>query len=268
MARQTGTLGRDRLTGTDEDDILVGDALNLTSGERGGADTIVGGLGDDILYGDAGDQDDSTPPFGNGILDGAIGGKDRISGGGGNDSIQGDGQIMRNNAVGGADILNGDAGDDYIFGDAYRGESGSRGGADKIYGGDGNDLLFGDFALDDGSTLGGKDLLVGGSGNDIFFLGKGRDVIRDFVQGEDELNLRYLNFGGTKLTFADLDTNGDGQLTSADNFVTAKGTKVTIDLGAAAGGAAGVDVTTITVAKGVVLGLSDFDTTTPVGTPL
>jgi Ca2+-binding RTX toxin-like protein len=268
MAQQTGTLGKDKLIGTDDPDILVGDALNLASGERGGADTITGGLGNDILYGDAGDQNDSTPPFGNGVLDGALGGKDKISGGDGSDSIQGDGQKMINGAVGGADILNGDAGNDYIFGDAYEGLTNSRGGADKIYGGDGNDLLFGDFARDDGSTLGGKDLLVGGAGNDIFFLGKGRDTIKDFVQGEDKLNLRYLNLGGTKLTFADLDTNGDNQLTSADTFVTAKGTKVTIDLGAAAGGTAGVDVTVITVAKGVVLGLSDFDTSTPVGTPL
>ncbi|MCX8102275.1 MAG: hypothetical protein N3D77_13665 [Geminicoccaceae bacterium] len=265
MARQTGTLARDRLTGTDENDVLVGDALNLTAGQVGAADQITGGLGDDFLYGDAGNQDSV---FTQGILDGATGGRDRIFGGDGNDSIQGDGQVMRNNAVGGADTLNGDNGNDYIFGDAYEGRTGARGGADKINGGAGNDFLFGDFARDDGSTLGGKDLLVGGAGNDLFFLGKGRDTIRDFIQGEDKLNLRYLSFGGTKLTFADLDTNGDNQLTSDDDFVTAKGTKVTIDLGAAAGGTAGVDVTVITVAKGVVLGLSDFDTSTPAGPPL
>jgi hypothetical protein len=274
MAGQTGTLGRDRLIGTDSavsspvDDVLVGDALNLTSGQHGGADLITGGLGNDILYGDAGDQGDTSPPFFNGILDGAFGGKDRISGGDGDDSIQGDGQQMIHSAVGGADTLFGDAGNDYIFGDAYEGLTNSRGGADKIYGGDGDDLLFGDFARDDGSTLGGKDLLVGGPGNDIFFLGKGRDTIKDFVQGEDKLNLRYLNIGGQKLTFADLDSNHDNQLTSDDAFVTVKGTKVTIDLGAAAGGAAGVDVTVITVAKNVVLGLSDFDTSTPAGPPL
>lgn len=260
MARQTGTLGKDNLVGTDDADILVGDALNLATGERGGADTIAGGLGDDILYGDAGDQDDSTPPFGNGVLDGAIGGKDKISGGAGADSIQGDGQRMINSAIGGADILNGDAGDDFLFGDAYEGASGARGGADKLYGGDGSDTLVGDFAVDDGSTIGGKDLLVGGAGADFFVLGKGKDTIKDFVQGEDKLNLEFVKFGGNGLSFADLDTNGDNQLTSADDFVTAKGTKVTIDLGAAAGGTPGVDVTVITVGKGVVLGVDDFNT--------
>jgi Ca2+-binding RTX toxin-like protein len=261
MATQTGTLAKDKLNGTDDDDILVGDATNLTTGQKGGADQIAGGLGDDFLYGDAGNV---ANPFTQGVLDDAIGGKDKISGGDGSDSIQGDGQTMQNGAVGGADALSGDAGDDYIFGDAYEGKTASVGGADKINGGDGDDFLFGDFAIDDGSTFGGKDQLVGGAGNDIFFLGKGRDVIKDFVQGEDLLNLEYLDFGGTTLAFADLDSNGDGELTSADDFVTAKGTKVTIDLGAAAGGAAGVDVTVITVGKGVVLTEADFDTSLPV----
>lgn len=265
MAGQTGTLGRDSLIGTDDDDVLVGDALNLAAGEKGGNDQITGGLGDDILYGDAGDQDDTNPPFGNGVLDGATGGRDRISGGAGSDSIQGDGQRMINNAVGGNDILFGDDGDDYIFGDAYQGESGSRGGNDKIYGGNGDDFLFGDFAIDDGTTFGGKDLLVGGAGNDIFFLGKGRDTIKDFVQGEDLLNLEYLDFGGTRLSFADLDSDGDGELTSSDDSVTVKGKKVTIDLGEIAGGDAGIDVTSIIVGKGVILTAADFDTSTPVG---
>lgn len=261
MATQTGTLGKDKLIGTDDDDILVGDATNLATGEKGGADQITGGLGDDFLYGDAGNVAD---PFTLGVLDGATGGKDKISGGDGSDSIQGDGQTMENGAIGGADTLNGDAGIDYIFGDAYEGSTESIGGADKINGGDGDDFLFGDFAIDDGTTFGGKDQLVGGAGSDIFFLGKGKDTIKDFKQGEDKLNLEYLSFGGETLEFADLDSDGDGELTSADDFVTAKGSKVTIDLGAAAGGTAGVDVTVITVGKGVVLTDADFDTSLPV----
>ena len=265
MARRTGTLGRDRLIGTDDFDVLVGDAPELRTGQRGGADEITGGPGNDILFGDAGDQDDPDNP---GILDGAFGGNDRISGGAGVDSIFGDGYRMLNGAVGGADTLFGDAGNDGIFGDAYQDLTNSRGGADKIYGGDGNDRLVGDAAQDDGSTVGGRDLLVGGPGDDIFLLGKGRDTIRDFVQGEDKLNLRYLNLGGRKLTFADLDSNGDGRLTSDDTFVTARGNRVTIDLGAAAGGPAGVDVTVITVARGAVLGEGVFDTSTPFGPPL
>jgi hypothetical protein len=109
--------------------------------------------------------------------------------------------------------------------------------------------------------------LVGGPGDDIFLLGKGRDTIRDFVQGEDKLNLLYLNIGGRRLNFAALDSNGDGRLTSDDRYVSARGNRVTIDLGAAAGGTAGVDVTVVQVARGVVLGTGDFDTTLVVGPP-
>ncbi len=255
MARQTGGDRRGRLIGTDEDDILVGDALNLEQNQIGRANVITGGAGNDFLYGDAGNEND---PFTQGIIRaGARGGADRIYGGDGDDSIQGDAQVI-DGGIGGNDQLYGDAGNDFIFGDAVIGRNGARGGNDRIFGGDGDDRLFGDFAIDDGTSFGGNDQLTGGPGRDVFFLGKGRDIIRDFKQGEDLLNIEQVLFGDRQLRFADLDTNGDGRLTNDDAFVTVRGTKVTIDLGAAAGATPNVDVTVIQVTKGVVLGASDF----------
>lgn len=253
MAGQTGTSRNDRLTGTDDPDVIVGDALNLATGERGGNDQITGGLGDDILYGDAGDQDDTTPPFGQGVLaSGASGGNDTIRGGAGGDSIQGDGQTMQDGSVGGNDKLFGDEGDDFIFGDAFALSGSPRGGNDRIDGGAGDDSLFGDFGVALAASIGGNDRLTGGADNDTFYLGRGKDQVRDFVKGEDVLDV-----GNLGLTFDDLDSDGDGQLTSGDDFVTARGKTVRIDLGAAAGGIANIDVTTIVVGKGVVLEASD-----------
>ncbi|MFZ4526355.1 MAG: beta strand repeat-containing protein, partial [Chlorobium sp.] len=89
---------------------------------------IRGGDGDNMVYGDATDQN---------IVLGA--GKDTLHGGGGNDYI---GSTLGN------DILYGDAGNDTLSG----GE-----GNDSLYGGDGNDLLIGGA---------GNNLLDGGAGDD------------------------------------------------------------------------------------------------------
>ncbi|MDW8125768.1 MAG: calcium-binding protein [Geminicoccaceae bacterium] len=256
MARQTGGDRRGRLIGTDEDDVLVGEALNFEPNRVGRNNYITGGAGNDFLYGDAGNQDD---PFTQGVIPaGARGGADRIYGGAGNDSIQGDAQTI-DGGSGGADQLFGDDGNDEIFADAVDGRGGARGGNDRVSGGNGDDRLFGDFARDDGTTIGGNDQLTGGPGRDVFFLGKGRDLVRDFKQGEDFLNIEQVLFGDRRLTFADLDKNNDGKLTNADgSHIRVAGTKVTLDLGAAVGGPANVDVTVIQVTKGVVLGASDF----------
>ena len=77
---------------------------------------------------------------------------------------------------GGSDRLYGDAGNDYLL---------SGPGNDTLYGGIGNDALYGQS---------GNDQLWGGSGNDVFNFNAssgmdwiGRDVIHDFVAGEDSL---------------------------------------------------------------------------------
>jgi Ca2+-binding RTX toxin-like protein len=74
----------------------------------------------------------------------------------------------------GRDTLVGGAGDDVLNGGA---------GADSLSGGSGRDVLEGGL---------GNDTLHGGAGPDtfVFNFGKGRDVIRDFQPGVDELFIR------------------------------------------------------------------------------
>ncbi|MEB3340004.1 calcium-binding protein [Okeania sp.] len=89
----------------------------------------------------------------------------------------------------GNDILNGDAENDYINGgngnDGLTGDAGN----DYLYGGDGNDILTGSSGIDQ---------LHGGDGQDTFVFNIGSEVdwVRDFVVGEDILQLSA-NFGIT-----------------------------------------------------------------------
>jgi len=123
-------------------------------------DTIVGGLGDDTLYGDSD--------------------RDYISGGSGDDKLySGDGADSLDGGSG-KDTLEGGAGDgnDVI----YDGEDN-----DKAYGGDGNDTFY---------AGGGDDSFYGDAGNDIFIFGDATieesgswTAQLDGGDGDDTLNL-------------------------------------------------------------------------------
>lgn len=137
-------------------------------------DTIIGGIGNDTIKGFKGD-------------DLIYGGADRdlIKGKGGKDDLRGDD---------GADTIRGGNGRDYIEGgdddDRILGERDD----DTIYGGNGDDRIFGGH---------GDDSLHGGAGHDRFVFTKlsdGHDVVRDFLQGQDLLDLRR-----TGLEWSELD---------------------------------------------------------------
>ena len=112
-------------------------------------DTITGGLGNDKLFGLAGD--------------------DVVSGG------QGDDQVWGNS---GNDVLRGGAGDDKVSGGV---------GNDSIFGGDGDDVLSGESGDDDIRGGAGKDILSGNSGNDTLSGGAGDDEVGG-GSGDDTLN--------------------------------------------------------------------------------
>ncbi|MDE5119814.1 MAG: hypothetical protein O4965_06615, partial [Trichodesmium sp. St19_bin1] len=171
-----GGMGKDTLFGDMGNDLLQGNE---------GSDLLYGGQGDDTLYGDdmldGGTDDDLVGSIGKDTLFGDMGddmldgGKDDdlVLGGTGKDTVLGD---M------GDDMLHGGKDDDLVLGGI---------GKDTVLGEVGNDLLEGNE--DDDLLYGGQgdDTLRGGEGSDRFVLapGNGSDIIQDFEDGIDLLQL-------------------------------------------------------------------------------
>ncbi len=149
------------IVGTEGDDTLFADVDDETIFGQAGNDILYGNMEDDTLFGDEG----------NDILYGDMG----------DDTL----------FEGGNDRLYGNAGDDILFGNA---------GNDTLYGGKGNDFLLGGEGDDLLSGDLGDDTLAGGNGRDIFVLqsNSGSDIILDFIDGEDFLELP------ANLSFTDL----------------------------------------------------------------
>lgn len=108
-------------------------------------------------------------------------------------------------------------GDDFVFGNKANNEITAMGGLDHIDGRGGHDILNGNGGKDfikggpGGDVLNGglgKDTLKGGTGADLFVLTdtSGKDIIKDFVQGVD-----FIDVPNTAL--ATLTTNPMGHLT-------------------------------------------------------
>lgn len=168
-----------------------------------------------------------------------LGGKDTIRGKVGDDKLYGNR---------GSDELYGGKGDDKLFGGK---------GGDSLYGGNGSDKLSGSIGNDvlDGGA--GKDILIGGSGADTFVFHTGEstpdafDVIKDFVSGEDTIDLTNLSsfmyFRGTEAF------EGDGN----DEFrvvIKENGIQVRVDLD----GDGSVDMK-IFLEGATTISMADFD---------
>ncbi|MGB1238470.1 MAG: DUF4114 domain-containing protein [Pseudomonadales bacterium] len=212
-----GGAGADTLLGGSGSDQLWGDSGSDTLRGGRGDDTLHGGSASDTLYGDSG----------NDILYGDTG-ADLLFGGGGNDTLYGgNGRDTINAGAGddliisgrGRDTLDGGSGSDTVSyqdaqsavrvdlhakrstgadSDTYHSIENARGGdyndwfrGDKrdntLEGGAGNDQLRG---------MTGADTLIGGAGEDTFIwrqkdIDNQLDVIEDFMQGEDTLELLF-----------------------------------------------------------------------------
>ena len=101
----------------------------------------------------------------------------------------------------GDDRLVGKFGNDLLIGDVGNDDLQGRVGADSLTGGGGNDTLAGG---------GGDDVLTGGSGGDTFIFAKGggHDVITDFADGLDRIDLSSFGFATFAAAQAYFTTSG------------------------------------------------------------
>ena len=181
--------GRDTLRGGGGDDVIRGDERNdlLYGGEgndslSGGLDqdTLYGGNGHDVLFGGAG-HDMLYGEAGNDKLAGNAG-RDLLRGGAGNDSLYGgeDDDILLGGA--GSDNLFGRDGDDLLV---AGGDGSKDAGVNRVDGGEGDDTLVG--------AEGQSTSMTGGKGADQFVgVQKGEILISDFDTKSDLLDLRGL----------------------------------------------------------------------------
>ncbi|WP_194097072.1 M10 family metallopeptidase C-terminal domain-containing protein [Marivivens aquimaris] len=221
------------LSGNAADNTLSGLAGHDTIYGGDGADWVFGGVGDDVAYGGEGDDvfyadagnDNIYGGFGADwlIFDGeadvalrmsyrgeqdtgygvdtirgienAIGGSghDHIVGTGGNNAISGNDGLDRLIGRKGDDVLVGGADNDVLIGSA---------GHDRIFGGKDDDLLKGNSGQDILQGDRGQDVLIGGAQADVFVFTKtadsskkitNADLIRDFQQGLDLIDLSQID---------------------------------------------------------------------------
>ena len=183
-----GDLGHLTLKNTDAgriNELMTGSDLNGSDGNdtlrgKAGVDFISGKAGDDTIYGGAG-HDFLEGGDGNDTIYGGAG-DDGIHGNAGNDTLHGD--------LGNDSIMAG-TGDDTVYGGAGDDTLGGQAGVDVLYGGAGADILHGG---------GDDDTLTGGAGADLFSYklepAFGRDTIKDFTDGEDQIDLRHSGVSG------------------------------------------------------------------------
>lgn len=188
-----GEAGNDTLNGGGQNDTLDGGGGNDSLDGGGGVDFMIGGGGNDIFVVDSG-LDSVTDSGGidtiltsvtltlgsaieNGTLTSAASLARNLTG-----------NALANTLTGSdaANVLSGLDGNDKIYGKA---------GADKLIGGNGDDSLSGGLGYDE---------LTGGAGNDRFIFaslaeigggdqGLPSDLVKDFVQGQDRIDLSAID---------------------------------------------------------------------------
>ncbi len=160
--------------GTSDDDTLDGFATKDVLKGYEGNDVLNGYEGDDILRAGQGD--------------------DTLNGGAGDDRLIGKAGADTLNGEDGDDLLEGGDGNDLMFGGSGADTLIGGKGDDSLSGGDGDDVLKGSKGGDTLEGGAGDDMLYGGKGTDVFvFAGaSGFDVIKDFKDGKDKLDLSAL----------------------------------------------------------------------------
>ncbi|WP_193141511.1 LamG-like jellyroll fold domain-containing protein [Meridianimarinicoccus sp. MJW13] len=201
-----GDAGDDILSGGSGNDVLIGGDGNDTLNGGGGNDFLLGGSGDDVFDGGAGNDVLYIGQPGDYVFDGGAGfdkavvtdtngiilsiggwtGVERVNGLTGDDNIEANGLATAITLVGSAghDTLAGGSAGDVLYGGADD---------DRLFGGDGADALIGSTGDDYFDGGDGGDFYLGGAGLDSFVwkAGFGRDVVKDYIDGEDRLDFRF-----------------------------------------------------------------------------
>lgn len=181
-----------------------------------------------------------------------LGGDDRIGGGGGGDMLWGYAGNDTITAGPGHDRLYGGDGDDYL-------RSGT--GSDRLVGGDGADRLIGEGGSDTFFGGRGRDVISGGADSDVFVfrtrpdagIGQGRDVITDFQQGLDRIDLSVLDGDLTRAGNQGFDFIGGGRFSATAGELNYRSNVLSADVN----GDARVDFQ-IEIENGVALSAADF----------
>lgn len=180
-----GTLANDNIDGFSGSDILIGQNGDERIEGWQGNDFLLGNQGDDILSG--GDGADSLWGGQGSDIGFGGGGNDWLFGKSGEDILIGDD---------GNDLIHGGQGNDYLLGGEGRDSVLGNKGQDILNGGIGEDIVFGGLAEDRLDGGADDDFLIGGQGNDQFIYrsGSGIDKIIDFNKGHDKIDLTSFGF--------------------------------------------------------------------------
>jgi Ca2+-binding RTX toxin-like protein len=220
-----GTAGAETIIGGSGNDVLTG---------AGGKDTIYGGAGDDTIVtdgkvlkidGGAGYDTVTFSGFHPMVFDLVAAKVEKVNGSAGNETLDASTAnyavaIMGNN---GLDILRGGSAGDFLSGGK---------GDDQLYGGAGDDTLDGGAVNDIIEGGAGNDLMTGGQGNDIFRFGDnfGNDTITDFG-GKDKIDLSMMH-GITGLSDIGITYYANyTMITIGDDTIKLQGVKQGIDAG-------------------------------------
>ena len=220
-------------------------------------DTIVGGAGDDTIYGEFGDD----------LIDGNSGsdtlfggsGDDRLDGGKDNDTLYGgDGDDALTGGAG-DDLLDAGDGDDFVSGGTGNDTLLGGAGDDGLIAGDGDNLIIGGDGHDYIEARDGSDSIVGGDGDDTIVAGNGNDMIEG---GDGDDRIRVGNgvdtaFGGAGNDFISGSAEADQIFGGADRDTFVGGGEGSLF----DGGEAGDDFDTLRITPDSVVTYDETDPT-------